>query len=83
MKKYQDIVFLQESEADEAMTIEHNNGLQALCNYLKQWDNGDNDGNISIESPAGTTDFIYEIDGYLLSINYGVPYVGLSKIIEQ
>ena len=80
--KYQSIVFMQESEADEAIKIWEEQGNQALCDYLKQWDNGDNDGEVYEASPAGTTDYVYLIDGYQMVVNYRLPYVGLSRIIK-
>lgn len=81
MARYQDIVFMQESEAEEGIKILNDQGIQALCDYLKQWDYGENSGEIYEADPAGTMDHTYDIDGYYIVINYGLPYIGLSKII--
>ena len=75
--KYEDVVFLQGSEADEALEILDNRGVDAALNYLKQWhDPGNHMG--SDELGHGTADYTYEKDGNHMSWNPYIGYIGLQ-----
>jgi hypothetical protein len=82
--KYEEIVFIQGEEAEEPMEILDSQGLEAVLKYLQQWDYG--------ESPVvemdyllnvGNSDIIEEINGYLISYQRGIPYIGLTKIVDE
>jgi hypothetical protein len=78
------IIFLQGEEANEALDIYKNRGCEGALQYLDQW----YEGNINHyeqfnESAAGTSDRVYEISDYLLSVNTSLNYIGLELIIER
>ena len=77
---YINIVFLQESEADEAMEILNNDGKMACIEYLSQWDFGD--GLEEEDSPWGKADELFQHEDLVLSWNSGLPYVSLTRIVE-
>lgn len=80
---YEQIVFLQCQEADEAMGILNSHGENALLDYLQRWDNGGgHDWNES--STHGNSDIVREYgNGYILSYNIYLNYCGLQYNIER
>lgn len=77
---YASIIFLQGSEAEEPLDILRKKGEKAAMAYMKQWDNGEY--NFPTEkSSAGTSDDLFEKDGYLLSYNQPLGYISLEKIV--
>jgi hypothetical protein len=83
MKKiYADIIFLQDSEAYEALDILDQCGEEEALNHLKQWDMGQYD--VEMDSPgAGSYDSTYERDGYIMTWNSGIGYIGLCLDITN
>ncbi len=80
--RYEQIVFLQGQEADEAMDILNNDGEEATLQYLQQWHMpGEHDGKNDLGH--GTQDKTYEKDGYIMSWNPYLPYVGLVYDTEH
>lgn len=79
--RYQQIVFLQESDADEFFKIKNELGEDAALEYLMQWDYGDSD-DIRDESSAGDNDFEYGVGDYVVSYNPYIYYAGLQKIVK-
>lgn len=77
--KYQRIVFAQGDDAIEPLQILDNHGIQAVVDYLRQWD--EQEGEISELPSSGTSDYVYEIDGFRLSYNLRMGYIGLERII--
>lgn len=74
--RYENIVFMQGDEADEPLSILDNEGPEAALELLKQWHYpGEHDG--SKELPHGTQDKIFEKDGYYMSWNPYIGYIGL------
>lgn len=74
---YEDVVFLQGSEADEALHILENQGQDAALNYLTQWHMlGQHMG--SQGAGHGSRDHTYEKDGYIMSWNTDLNYIGLQ-----
>lgn len=74
--RYEQIIFMQGHEADEAMDILNNDGPEAAMEFLKQWHYpGQHDG--SKELGHGTQDKTFEKDGYIMSWNPYLPYIGL------
>jgi hypothetical protein len=80
--KYEEVIFLQDSSASEALDILDSKGEAAALDYLKQWDNGDG-GEVLGTNPGGRTDSKFEKDGYLMTYNTKVGYIGLSKVISK
>lgn len=46
MRKFLSIVFIQNEEAEEPLEILEEHGKSTALQYLKQWDYGENDGEI-------------------------------------
>jgi hypothetical protein len=75
--KYEDVVFLQGDEAYQPLEILDTKGKDAAMEYLKQWHNpGQHQG--SQELGNGTEDQTYEKDGYIMSWNSRLGYIGLQ-----
>lgn len=78
--KWIDVVFLQGEEADEPLRILDEEGVEAALDYLAQWDMGDGGGEERDESPAGSDDDTYEVDGYQMNVNMHIGYIGLCRL---
>lgn len=77
LDKYEDVVFLQGEEADEALDILNNEGKDAAMDYLIQWhDPGHHMG--KNELGIGSSDQTYRRDGYIMSWNSSFGYIGLD-----
>lgn len=75
------IVFMQGSDADEPLRILDESGPEAAIDYLAEWDNGDG-GDMADEPSAGSADDVYQSDnGYILSWNTGLGYIGLERLV--
>jgi len=75
--RYEDVVFMQGEEADEPLQILNTQGEDAALNYLKQWhEYGSHMG--SNELGHGSDDETYEKDGYIMSWNPRIGYIGLQ-----
>lgn len=75
--KYEDVVFLQGQEADEPLQILQNDGQDAALEYLKSWHMlGSHMGNSNLGH--GSADQTYEKDGYIMSWNNRIGYIGLQ-----
>ena len=78
--KYQHIVFMQEDDADEAIDILCDQGTEAAFEYMLQWYLGE--GEETDTPPWGRNDHIYRFGKYVMSVNFGLPYIGLCEEIE-
>jgi hypothetical protein len=80
--KYEDIVFLQGDEAYQPLEILSTKGKDAALEYLKQWHYpGEHQG--SQELGHGTGDQTYEKDGYIMSWNSSIGYIGLQYDLSK
>lgn len=75
-ERYEDVVFLQGDEAEEALQILNNDGREAALNYLAQWHSPGHSMGRN-ELPHGTQDKTFEKDGYHMSWNPYLGYIGL------
>jgi hypothetical protein len=75
-ERYEDVVFLQGDEAEEALNILDNDGKEAALNYLAQW-HSPGHGMGRNELPHGNSDETFEKDGYHMSWNSSLGYIGL------
>lgn len=73
---YENIIFLQESQAHEAMEIYYNEGEEALLTYLKQW-HFPGEGEFTECIGNGTQDKIFHFGRYKLIVNTYLGYCGL------
>ena len=75
--RYEDVVFMQGEEADEALEILRNQGEDAALQHLMQWhDSGNHMG--SQELGHGSSDQTYEKDGYTMAWSFPLNYIGLQ-----
>jgi len=80
--KYENVVFLQGDEAYQPLEILDTKGKDAAMEYLKQWHYpGEHEG--SPELGHGTSDQTYEKDGYIMSWNSQLGYIGLQYDLSQ
>lgn len=85
-RRWVNVVFLQGPEADEVLDLIDLEGVQAGIAHLVQWDFGDEttasafvNGEVYDELPAGQWDHSFEADGYVLTYNPQMGYVGLVR----
>lgn len=85
-RRWVNVVFLQGAEADEVLDLIDVEGVQARIAHLAQWDFGDEttgaafvNGEVYDELPAGQWDRTFEADGYVLTYNPQMGYVGLVR----
>jgi hypothetical protein len=75
--RYENVVFMQGSDAIEALEFLDNQGEEAALEHLKQWhDYGNHEGTDQLG--AGTSDQTFEKDGYIMSYNPSLGYIGLQ-----
>lgn len=74
---YENIVFMQEGDAEDAMKILEDKGPEAAINYLAEW-HYPGEHETSEELGAGGDDYQHENGGYILNWNLRIPYIGLS-----
>lgn len=92
---YVNIIFMQGDEG-RAVTdaLEHCQGItaygatapsiEAVIDYLAQWDQGDTAYHDLTDEPrAGSGDRTARVDGYVLSWNLGLGYVGLEAEVTE
>ena len=83
MTKYLEIVFIQNEEAETPLKILEEQGENAAMNYLRQWDYGDDNGEIYDRNPGGSGDSVYRKGNYVMTYNTSLGYIGLCKIIDE
>ncbi len=80
--KYEDVVFMQGEEADEALEILRTQGEEAALQHLMQWHQpGQHMG--SAELGHGSGDQTFEKDGHIMSWNFPLNYIGLQYNVSQ
>ena len=79
--KYTDIIFLQDSNAEEALQILKTKGEKAAMEYLQQWDYRKTPI-VDSPDPWGDKDHLYKKDNYVLSYNLAVGYLGLIEVFD-
>jgi len=80
--QYENVVFLQGDEAYQPLEILDTKGPDAALEYLKQWHNpGQHEGMPTLGH--GSSDKTYEKDGYILSWNPSLEYIGLAYDLSQ
>ena len=74
--KYAQIIFLQNSEANEPLNILNEFGPDAAIDHLSVWDDGVY-CDLREDTGAGTQDRSYETKRYVLTYNTHLNYIGL------
>jgi hypothetical protein len=78
--KYEEIVYMQGDDAEEALTILQDQGEEACLEHLKQWDNGDASDFSGDGVPWGKDDeLIFGEGGYIVSYNPHLDYIALQR----
>jgi len=80
--RYEDIVFLQGDAAFQPLEILETKGEDAALEYLKQWHYSGEHATTN-ELGHGSSDHIYEKDGYIMSWNPKIGYIGLQYDMSQ
>lgn len=81
-ERYEEIVFMQGYEAEEPMEILNVEGPEAAIKFLQQWHNpGEHMGSDNLGH--GSQDKTFEKDGYIMSWNPYLPYIGLVYDTEH
>ena len=80
-ERYEQVVYLDGQEADHALNILMQDGKDEAMEYLKQWHNP-GQGMGSDEIGSGSQDKTYEKDGYIMSWNSSLGYIGLVHDTE-
>ncbi len=77
------IVFMQGSNAIEALEILDNEGRESAMTYLRQWHfPGEHD--TSLELSAGSSDRVIRTsDNYVMTYNLGLGYIGLEYVLQD
>jgi len=75
--QYENIVFLQGSEADEALDILTNEGKDEAMEFLKQW-HYPGEHELMNGEGHGSSDSIYKKDDYVMAYNTPMGYIGLQ-----
>lgn len=74
--EYEEVVFMQDHESEEALRILDEDGVDAALEYLKQWHNPGE--HMTRDEPGhGSEDKTYEKDNYIMSWNPYIEYIGL------
>lgn len=81
--KYENIIFLQGSEAEKVLEMVLNQGERKALEHLKQWDNGESPVETCEGMPWGTKDRIYRNESYVMSYNMDLGHIGLAKIPKE
>ena len=79
---YMEIVFMQGENAEEVLTILEAQGEESAMEFLLQWENGDDNGEIYDQNPGGSCDSVYQRGDYIMTYNLSLGYIGLCKIIN-
>lgn len=74
-RHYREVVFMQESDADEALSILDAEGVEAAIQYLADYDQGE--GDVYKTPPWGTHDDTFKSGIYTLAVNFNIPYISL------
>ena len=81
-KQYEDIVFLQGEQAKKAFDILNTEGIDKTLEFLKEW-HYHGEHKLANSLYAGTSDETYEKDGYIISYNPNLGYIGLQHEIVK
>lgn len=71
------VVFLQGEEANEALEIYEEKGIDAAFDHLKQW-HYPGEHETSSEPGHGTSDSVFKLGQYTMAINSPLSYIGLE-----
>lgn len=86
--RYVPIVFMQGNEADDVFNLFGDEwcGLDPdkAIEYLKNWDYGEDDEALARDNPGhGSNDYVEYQGEYILSWNYHLSYVSLTRVIDS
>ena len=79
--EYEEVIFLQDSNAEEVLAILENDSEQAALDYLKQW-HYPGEHSIRKDEKISRRDSIYRNEDYVMYYNTGLDYIGLLYTIR-
>ncbi|NBU48223.1 MAG: hypothetical protein EBS34_12455, partial [Flavobacteriales bacterium] len=79
--RYEQVIFLQDNEADHALNILMQDGEDEAMDYLMKWHQPGNH-ETSKETGFGSSDKTYERDGYIMAWNPTIGYISLVHDLE-
>ena len=88
MTKYRNVIFMQGDEALPFIETLNEYGSKRAMEELFEYDIDEN-GEFSSEPPFGNTDelFVWKDSNtkghYILSVNWDIPYIALTEVIED
>jgi hypothetical protein len=80
-EKWQNLIFLQGEEAEEALSILDEYGEEEALKYLLEM--ADGGGEIYDSTPWGTSDNTYSSGGVVMTYNPTIGYIGISKRLDS
>jgi hypothetical protein len=83
ISEFENVIFFQDEAAEEALSILNRDGEDAALAHLAQWHYPGEHETRTGDAGFGTDDDVYEKDGYILSWNSRVGYIGLSYRIGE
>lgn len=75
--RYEDVIYLQDHEADHVLNVLKQDGKDEAINYLMQWHQPGNHQSSNELGGIGTSDRIYRKDNYIMYWNPSLGYIGL------
>lgn len=80
--RYEEVVFMQGEEAEKPLDILSQHGEEAAMKYLMQWhEPGNHMGRDDLGH--GSQDYTFEKDGYIMSYNTALGYIGLIYDLQH
>ena len=80
--QYTSIVFLQNEDAQPALTLYRSGDVQGAIDYMKQWDMGEY-YDCANETGHGSADRTHEDGDYTAAFNTGLDYCSLEKKVTE
>jgi hypothetical protein len=80
--RYEQVIYLQDHEADHALNILMQDGEDEAMDYLMQWHQPGNH-ETSEETGFGSSDKTYERDGYIMAWNPSLGYISLVHDLDS
>lgn len=74
--RYEEVIYLQDNEANHVLNILKQDGKDEAMDYLMQWHQPGNHES-SNELGIGTSDRVYKRGGYIMYWNHSLGYIGL------
>ena len=81
-KIYEKVIFLQDSNAQTALSILENEGKEAVLEHLQQW-HYPGEHETDTQPSYGSSSQIYKSGNYIVYYNSSLDYIGLDYLKEE